>query len=817
MLIKNPAYIILLLSLFAITAKAATEQTARQLITLQEGWLFAKGAQQGAEQAEFDDSAWQAVSVPHDWAIGEDFIIDGDGDTGKLPWRGQAWYRTALPLTEQAEGKNIYLIFDGVMAFPKVYVNGKLAGQWDYGYSSFYLNISNLVKPGQNNILTVHADTREHGSRWYPGAGIYRKVQMLVTDPLHVGVWGTSVRTPILKPKYALARINTTVHNNSLADIDKLRLEHLILNSQGQVVARDELTASLAAGQHKDLEANIDLNNPQRWDIDNPHLYTVLTQVFKGDQLCDTYETRFGVRSIRFDADHGFYLNERRVQLKGVNLHHGHGALGAAFYPRAMQRKLEIMKDMGVNAIRSSHNVPAPEVLELADEMGLLVFNEAFDKYTATADITEETDFDEFAKRNIRNFVLRDRNHPSVFLWSVGNEMGDEQWNKNNGHQKLHTMLNYVNKYDPSRPVTMVTDNLKGASTRHFDYYDVHAWNYGRRYRLARQMEPNKAVIISESASTVSTRGVYEFPLPEEPTDFTKSLQLSSYDLHAPYWAEIADDDFMWQEDEPYIAGEFVWTGFDYLGEPTPYNNKSVKEMGMDDKAASRSSYFGIVDLMGIPKDRFYLYQAHWRPDYDSLHILPHWNWPERVGQVVPVFAYTNGDCGELFVNNKSRGLRCKKTNSENSTERYRLMWKEVVYEPGEIRVIATREGKKIAESNVITAGVAHNIKLTADRYKISADGMDLSYVLVEAFDKDGNPQPLADNQLNIKVSGAGSLAGAGNGNPQSFDPFQDEYVNLFYGKAMIILRSKAGEAGRIKLSVSADGMKGADVAIRTE
>jgi beta-galactosidase len=535
-----------------------------------------------------------------------------------------------------------------------------------------------------------------------------------------------------------------------------------------------------------------------------------------GGGVRDVYETPFGVRTMRFTADHGFYLNDRRVQLQGVNLHHDHGPLGAAFHPRAMQRKLEIMKDMGVNAIRTSHNVEAPEVLALADSMGLLVFNEVFDKYDGKADITAETDFDEFAHRNIRNFVVRDRNHPSVFLWSVGNEIGDVQWNIDNGFQRLHTMINYVDRYDPTRPVTLVNDNVDSPVTRHFDYYDVHAWNYDRRWRLARQMEPNKPVVISESASTVSTRGFYELPLPDDPTAFTRSLQVSSYDLHAPQWAEIADDDFMWQQDEEYIAGEFVWTGFDYLGEPTPYSNFDLRRMGLEPEQASRSSYFGAVDLVGIPKDRFYLYRSHWKPVETTVHILPHWNWPEHVGQNVPVFVYTNGDCGELFVNGASQGMRCKNPRSDSSVARSRLMWRDVTYQPGELRAVAYREGEVIGEATVRTAGATSEIRLTPDRTTIAADGMDLSYILIEAFDANDNPQPLATERVRIAVEGPARIAGVGNGNPQSFEPFQADYVDLFYGKAMLILGA-GHQSGTARVTARAEGLPSATVTVRIE
>ena len=797
--------LIVILSVTLLFPILEIKAQSREIFTLQKDWKFTKGNPKKASEIDFDDSSWQNITVPHDWAITGPFIIEGDGNTGKLPWKGEGWYRKQLEIPLTYKNKRVYLIFDGVMAFPEVYVNGKFAGKWDYGYNSFYLDITDFLNFGGENLLAVYADTREHDSRWYPGAGIYSKVQLLAVNPIHVNVWGTYITTPIVKPNYADVRISTSVNNSSETN-EEIRVEQVILNPKGEEITNKAITNNILSGENKDFEVTLQLINPVKWDVDNPALYNAITTIYKNDKILDTYSTSFGVRTIRFTADDGFYLNDKRVQLKGVNLHHDHGPLGAAFNKRAMERQLEIMKSMGVNAVRNSHNTAAPELLELCDKMGILFFNEIFDKYDGKADITKTTNFEDFAHRNIRNFVVRDRNHPSVFLWSVGNEIGDVQWNIDNGFQKLHTMINYVNKYDPTRPTTLVNDNMESANLRHFDYYDVHSWNYARRYRLARQLEPNKSVIISESASTVSTRGFYEFPLPKEKTDFTKSLQVSSYDLNAPAWAEIADDDFMWQQDENYIAGEFVWTGFDYLGEPTPYNNKFVKELGFSDSEASRSSYFGIVDLVGIPKDRYYLYKSYWKPNETTIHILPHWNWAGREGQKVPVFVYTNGDCGELFVNNISQGRKCKKPSSKISTERFRLMWNDVIYQPGEVKVIAYKEGKIIGDKTIKTAGKPYRIKLTPDRTFLKADGADLSYILVEALDKEGNLSPLANNKIEIVLKGKGTIVGVGNGNPQSFKPFKSNYVNLFYGKAMIILSANF-EKGNTTVTAKAEGL----------
>jgi beta-galactosidase len=798
-------YFLFLIGAFILLAHSP-EIYGREVIDLNQGWRFLLSDPPSAQLPGLNDSKWESVSIPHDWAINGPFILDGDGNTGKLPWQGVAWYRRDLEINSQMSGKRIYLLFDGIMAFPEIFVNGKAAGKWDYGYNSFYMDVTDFVQAGKRNKLAIRVDTRKHESRWYPGAGIYRKVRMLVLDPVHVGIWGTYVTTPIIKNGYSEVRVATNVQNKSLQDRDRIQVETIILDPRGTKIAKKTAEVSVPSGKSRDSEVSFILASPERWDIDHPSLYKVKTLIHVNGKQVDEYYTDFGIRSIRFTADHGFFLNDRRVQLKGVNLHHDHGPLGGAFNTRAMERQLEIMKSMGVNAVRTSHNTAAPEMLELCDKMGLLFFNEVFDKFDAKGGMTDTTDFNDFARRNIYNYIVRDRNHPSVFLWSVGNEIVDVQNNKDNGFARLNTMVNYVRMYDMTRPVTLVCDIRESAKLRHFDFYDVHAWNYGRRYDLARQMEPNKSVIISESASTVSSRGFYELPLPAVKTDFTKSLQVSSYDLNAPAWAEISDDDFMWQEEEEYIAGEFVWTGFDYLGEPTPYRNSEVLKMGLEEKAAGRSSYFGIVDLVGIPKDRYYLYKSYWKPEETTVHVLPHWNWEGKEGTKIPVFVYTNGDSAELFLNGVSQGFQRKMPASTISTQRYRLMWNDVVYQPGEIKAVAYKHGKIIGEDYRKTAGKPYEVRLTPDRSTIKSDGYDLSYVLVEAFDKDGNPCPLADDMVKFKVNGPGFIAGTDNGNPQSYEPFKADYQSLFYGKAMLIIQAQK-ERGIVEVAAEAEGL----------
>lgn len=791
----------LLLLFFLIPGSIHTQQ----LIKLTDKWKFFPG-DIIAETIEFNDADWRTIQLPHDWGIEGSFDENLPANTGKLPWKGVGWYRNDFSLGSQSMGKQVYLIFDGIMAFPEIYINGQLAGKWDYGYNSFYLDITDYIDYIGKNKIAIKVDTRKWDSRWYPGAGIYRQIRLLIVQKIHFDVWGINIRTPVVTEDSARIHVYSDLLNTS-GKIKNIKLVHEITNSESEVVSSVVSDIEIGADSKLNNEQWLTVRNPVRWDVENPYLYTLISRLESENGTTLVQKTKFGIRTIRFTADEGFWLNGRRVQLKGVNLHHDHGPLGAKFYKRAMERQLVIMKKMGANAIRNSHNIAAPELLDLCDSLGLLLYNEAFDKWDAKAGYLPEMSFDDFAERNVRNWVKRDRNHPCVFLWSVGNEMGDIQYNIDSGFVKLDKMIKLVRKYDPTRPVNMVCDAKGSADLRHFDYYDVHAWNYGRRYLPARQLEPSKSVIISESASTLSTRGFYELPLPEEKTDFTQSLQVSSYDLNAPYWAEVADDDFMWQEEDTYVAGEFVWTGFDYLGEPTPYNDEAVKSGFITQSQSAKSSYFGIVDLCGIPKDRYYLYKSYWKPEETTVHILPHWNWKGKEGEKIPVFVYTNGDCAELFLNEKSIGIQCKKPNSENSIERYRLMWMNVEYEPGKLKAVAYKNEEEIGSSVVKTAGEPNYLKLTPDRTELNAGGQDLAYILVEVFDEDGIPCPQADNLVKFEIMGSAVIEGVGNGDPQSLNPFIASKVKLFNGKAMVILRT-TDEAGEIELTAQTKDMK---------
>ncbi|MBK9337658.1 MAG: DUF4982 domain-containing protein [Lewinellaceae bacterium] len=804
--------IVFLLLALSLPGQAPLRQTS----TLAENWKFTKGNPAGAAAPDFDDAAWQTVRVPHDWAIAGPFNPAGSAETGKLPWQGEGWYRYTFRADADWAGKRVYAVFDGVMAFPKVYVNGRLIGGWDYGYNSFFLDLTPLLRPGADNLLAVYADTRLHDSRWYPGAGIYRKVQLVVTDPVHVGIWGTQITCSDIRPERAAVQVRTTVNNESNRT-ETVSVQQYVVSARGDILTSDSVGCPVKPGEAHTFEQRLQVMKPRLWSPDRPALYTLKTVLRKGGVVCDEYISTFGIRTIEFTAYDGMLLNGKRLQLKGVNLHHDFGALGAAFNYRAQERQLELLRDMGCNAIRTSHNAPAPELLDLCDRMGFLVLNELFDKYDGKADYLPGADFAAFADRQVRNFVQRDRNHPCIFLWSAGNEIGDVQGNVNGGFAKLQAVVEAFRKYDPSRAVTLVCDQRDNAALRHFDYYDVVSYNYGRRYDLARRLAPQKAVIITESASTVSTRGFYELPLPAKKTDFTDAVQVSSYDLNAPSWAEVPEDDFEWQWQDPFVAGEFVWTGFDYLGEPTPYGDYAIAERGMKREDLARSSYFGIFDLAGLPKDRYYLYKSVWKPEEPTVHILPHWNWPEHAGKPVPVFVYTNGDCAELFLNGKSLGKKCKKLDSDNNIERYRLMWHDVSYAPGILRAVAYRADQRIGEAEVKTAGAPASIRLTPDRDTLRAGGEDLSFITVEILDRDGNLCPLADNTIRFSVDGPAEIAAVDNGNPRSYAPFQSDTVQVFFGKAMLVLRTKPGQRGNVTVTASGDGVAHVSIRIQAE
>ncbi len=635
---------VILLASFAGPIVAETSRSRSH--ELSSDWRFSRGEAGGEKDPDFDDSSWQTVRVPHDWAIEGPFDPQQDGSSAKLPWRGVGWYRTSFVLDQQP-GDRVYIDFDGVMAFAKVFVNGKPAGEWDYGYTSFRVDATPYVRLRGENTLAVRVDTTGHGTRWYPGAGIYRKAMLQIRKPVHLAHWGTFVTTPTVSDEAATVHIRTTIENHT-EEVASVAIEFSLQpsNGGGTDVAAGRQQLQVPPGPTV-VEQTMHVDKPLIWDILSPNLYRLRTTLRNAGEVVDVEDAPVGLRTFQFTADDGFHLNGRRVQLHGVNLHHDHGPLGAAFYPRAMERQLEIMQEMGVNAVRTSHNPPAPELLDICDRMGILVMEECFDKWDETAGrVNGRPSLRDHAERHLRSMVLRDRNHPCLVAWSIGNEiLADEEGVT---PERVAMMRDVVRKYDSSRPVGMGCHIPHYTDMGIFDALDYTGWNYGRRYERYRERYADRPVIYTESASALSTRGFYELPLPKTKSDYSDRRQVASYDLNAAPWADIAEIEFQLMQRDRFVAGEFVWTGFDYLGEPTPFARHA------------RSSYFGIVDLCGIPKDRYYIYRSHWRPETPTIHIVPHWNWPDRRGRKVPVFVYTNGDAAELFLNGKSLGVEKK-------------------------------------------------------------------------------------------------------------------------------------------------------------
>jgi len=795
--------IVLIFVLFL--AYTADVQCARDVKLLDKGWKFNSGDIVGAQTAIYDDSRWQQVIVPHDWAILGNFDMnidrqyvavkaDGEttaqlrtGRTGALPTFGIGWYRKVLPVTDADKNKRVSIEFDGAMSLAKVYLNGVLVGEQPYGYSSFTFDLTKHLQFGKENVLAVRLENKPESSRWYSGAGIYRNVRLVKTAQTHVAHWGTFITTPVVNTKSADINIKTEVVGTT--DKATVKLVTEVYTKKGEKVSTvgssQKMTEKLVFSQQ------LKIKNPQLWSIETPALYTAISKVYVNNELTDEYKTTFGCRSIRYDKDKGFFLNEKQVKIQGVCMHHDLGPLGAAVNYRATLRQLEIMKEMGANAIRTSHNPPSPELLQICDSIGLLVDVEAFDEWKHGKNANGYGNyFDEWSQKDIRSMIRRDRNHPSVIMWSIGNEINEQAMPE--GKEIAQKLAITCREEDPTRPVTAGFNNHNAAIKNGLaDVIDIVGFNYKPQdYKKKHAEYPNFVLLASETASTVSSRGDYKFPVKEIKGVWHDDYQVSSYDMEYPGWATTPDTEFEAQDNNEFVMGEFVWTGFDYLGEPTPYNEGTP----------ARSSYFGIVDLAGLKKDRFYLYQSNWSTK-PMLHVLPHWNWSDRIGQNVPVYCYSNYPKAELFVNGKSMGVRQK--DEANKYTRYRLMWKDVVYEPGEIKVVAYDESNKaMAEQIIKTAGNAYTVRLTADRSTIKSGGKDLSFVTVEVIDKAGNLCPRASNLLFFEISGKGKLKALCNGNAIDQTSFGSNYMNTFNGKMIAIIES-GDAAGEVVLSVS--------------
>lgn len=788
----------------------------RTEINLEKNWKFSKGDFPEAVKVGFDDSNWETVNVPHDWAIygpfdkeidkqviaivqnNEKVATEKTGRTGALPFIGVGWYRTEFSTPDFEQGKKVLLTFDGAMSEAQVFVNGQKVGERPYGYSYFYFDITSFLNSEGNNLLAVRLENQSRSSRWYPGAGIYRKVQIIVKEDISFGHWGTFITTPYITNEVAKINIKTDIEGNGFRQFTNilgsdLRVETEIRDAKGKLVARDNSTQVI----DNNLEKNMALSNPNLWSPENPYLYSATLKLFQDDILKDEQTIRFGIRKIEYLADKGFLLNGKVTKFKGVCLHHDLGPLGSAINKAALKRQLTILKNMGCNAIRSAHNMPSMEQLELCDEMGFMMIVESFDEW-AKPKVKNGYNrfFENWAEKDVVNLVRATRNHPSIVMWSSGNEVPD-QWGSE-GVKRAKWLQDIFHREDPTRPVTVGMDQVKATMESGFGaVLDIPGLNYRvHLYEEAYEKFPQGLILGSETASTVSSRGVYKFPVEQAKNKQYDDLQCSSYDLEACSWSNVPDDDFVLQDDKPWVIGEFVWTGFDYLGEPTPY----------DDFWPSRSSYFGICDLAGLPKDRYYLYRSRWNTEDETLHILPHWNWEGREGKTTPVFVYTNFESAELFVNGKSQGIQ-KKSNKTNQN-RYRLMWMDVKYEPGTLKVVALdKQGKPVAEKEISTAGKPHHLEISADRTSLTADGKDLSFVTVSVVDKDGNVCPNATNQLNFKVTGAGSFRAVCNGDATSLEMFHQPTMKTFSGKLVVLVQSSE-ISGEIKLEVESKGLK---------
>ena len=770
----------------------------------------------------FDDSSWQKLDLPHDYAIEGPFIATGGGGMGRLPSSGVAWYRKSFTLAASDAGKAIFLDIDGAMAYSSVWLNGRLVGGWPYGYSSFRLNLTPYAKPGESNILAIRLDNLPSSSRWYPGGGLYRNVWLVKTAPVHVGQWGTYIATPEVSKTSARVDLKVTVENDSKQDVNvSVATQIFEIDGEDRKVGRAitsiaPVNMRIAAGRGATTETKGTITSPKLWGTglhQKPNRYVAVTKVQQGDNTVDVYETPFGIRTLKFDPNNGFFLNGEHITIKGVCNHHDLGALGTAVNYRALKRQLEILADMGANALRTSHNPPAPELLELADKMGFLVMDEAFDVWVRQKTALDyHLLFPDWHEQDLRALLRRDRNHPSVIMWSIGNEVG-EQSGGAAGAAIADELTKICHEEDPTRP-TISGMNYASATSPFPAPIDAVGLNYqgaglyrgSPQYPAFHQNFPDKFIVGSETAATLSSRGVYTFPVASGPGvpasanagEEPGNRQVSSYDLYFASWAYSPEKEFAAQDRFPFVGGEFVWTGFDYLGEPTPFD-------------ASRSSYFGIIDLAGLKKDRFYLYQSCWRPDYPMAHILPHWTWPGREGQVTPVHVYTSGNEAELFLNGKSLG-RKKKAEFE-----YRLRWDDAVYEPGGLRVVAYKDGKQWATDSVKTAGPASKLILAPDRSIIANDGKDLSFVTLTIADKSAQQVPRSMNMIHFDVSGPGDIVATDNGDPTDMTVFRSKDRKAFNGMALAIVRAKRGQSGQITVIARSEGLEEARTRITTK
>ena len=785
-------------------------------------------------KSDFDDSEWRHLNLPHDWAIEGPFNIDYNGSTGKLPYWGIRWYRKTLELSQDDAGKQIYLDIDGAMSYASVWCNGQYVGGWPYGYASFRLDLTPYIKAGQKNVLAIRLDNPDDTSRWYPGSGIYRNVWLVKTSPVHVEQWGTFVRNQQVDSEIAVMEMGVNIENHAGKDVQvKLQTSVYLQGKDGRPVG-EEVTQSMT----KDIAIKKDswssarfqfkVDKPKLWDIDTPNCYVAVSRVFMDGKEMDSYETPFGIRTIEFTHDQGFMLNGQKVAIKGVCMHHDLGALGAAFNEVAAERQLRIMKEMGANAIRTSHNPPAPELVALCDRMGLMMQLELADTWQKGKRKNDyNLLFDDWSEADMRSLVRHYRNHPSVIMWSIGNEMPDQTTDQ--GVIIARNLTAYCHDEDPTRPTSLGCNKRDAVFRDIVNQVDIFGLNYFHKtYPVFKEQNPTRRYHASETSSATSSRGEYFFPVTTDVNDSRSGFQLSSYDMTTIGWGCAPEVQFKMNEEYPFMSGEFVWTGFDYLGEPTPYNKdltnllnfsdpnelekarKELEELGKI-KTPSRSSYFGIVDLCGFPKDRYYNYKSYWRPDVPTVHILPHWNWEERIGEITPVHIYTSGDAVELFLNGKSLGRR-EKAHSYD-----RLTWDDVRYEPGSLKAIAYKNGQKWAEELVETTGKPVALQVTAEKTELKNDGTDLSFIRVAVVDSQGRVVPRSKNHLKFSVTGPAEIIATDNGDATSLLPFQLSERDAYNGLALVILRSQYMKQGKVVLTVESKGLPKQKIALKVE
>ncbi len=815
----NKINLLLLISL-------ATINSWGQEQTLQKRWKFSREDNPEFSESAYNDAHWQSVTVPHDWAIygpfdmendiqrtaikqdGQKAAIEHTGRTGGLPFVGVGWYRTTFDVSTLTNDKEVFVQFDGAMSNPEVYVNGQKAGEWHNGYNTFFLNITPYVK-AKNNTLAVRLNNLTQMSRWYPGAGLYRNVHIITKNKTHIPIWGIQITTPEVTNNFAKVVVNTEF---VAAKKEAIAAETTIFNQRGEKVAHSSNQATAYTTDKITTELYID--KPLLWDIGKPNLYKAVTKLYENGQLKDEVSTTFGVRTIELKPNDGLYLNGRKIKIQGVCMHHDLGALGAAVNESAIRRQIRTMQDMGANAIRTSHNMPAPEYVRAADELGMLLAVESFDEWAiAKVENGYHLYFKEWAEKDLTNLVKHYRNNPSVLMWFIGNEV--EEQSAESGSQVAYYLQSIVQKLDPTRPVSNGMDRPQDilhnnmAATMQLAGFNYRPFKYREAYKKL----PQRLFLGSETASTVSSRGVYKFPVVRKSMAKYADMQSSSYDVEHCGWSNLPEDDWIHQEDLPYMIGEFIWTGFDYLGEPTPYYVEWP----------SHSSYFGAVDLAGLPKDRFYLYRSHWNKEVETLHILPHWNWEGREGETTPIFVYTNYPSAELFINGKSQGKRYKDLSIKLEEEekdgnpedlerqkRYRLMWMDTKYEAGVVKVVAyDNNGKAVAEKEIRTAGKPYALRLTTHKETaFSPNGKDLAYITIEAVDKDGNLCPNVNDLVTFSVKGVGSYRAAANGDPTCTDVFHLPKMHLFNGKLVVIVQS-GEQKGKTTLKAQSKRLKG--------